>query len=224
MILLSWKLYPDTKRVVRKENVYICPNGISDVRLFTKNKSLSVPRLLFLSNLMVSKGVYVLLDSLKILNDNGSVFFCDIIGGETREINSLKLEHEIIKRGLQNVINYHGVIYGEEKDKFLGGSDIFVHPSLDDCFPLVLLEAMKYELPIVATNVGGISDMIKNGENGLICEVNNPNEFANCIQTLLDDANSRRIKGAKGKALFDRFYTSDVFERNLCEIFENVIE
>lgn len=224
VILLSWKLYPDAKKVVRKENVYICSNGISDVRIATKIASPSVPRLLFLSNLMISKGVYVLLDSLKILNDNGCVFCCDIIGEETKEINAMKLKHEIAKRGLQNVINYHGVKYGAEKEQILCEADIFVHPTLDDCFPLVLLEAMKYKLPIVATDVGGISDMIKNEENGLICERNNPVEFAKCIQILLDDADSCRTKGAKGKALFDRLFTLDVFERSLCGILENVIE
>lgn len=41
---------------------------------------------------------------------------------------------------------------------------------MNECFPLVILEAMEYKLPAISTNEGGIPDMVKDGENGLICE------------------------------------------------------
>lgn len=69
VILLSWRLYPDIKKIVEKDQILICSNGIPDTlqeELEAKRNN-RIPHLLFLSNLMVSKGVIVLLDALEIL-------------------------------------------------------------------------------------------------------------------------------------------------------------
>ena len=77
VILLSWHLYPDIEKVVKREDVMICPNGIKPTGnpdfLRTPNK---IPHILFLSNLLIDKGVLVLLDALKILKDKGYSFVC----------------------------------------------------------------------------------------------------------------------------------------------------
>lgn len=56
---------------------------------------------------------------------------------------------------------------------------------------MVILEAMEYKLPVISTNEGGIPDMVKDGENGLICEKQNPVSLADCIAKLLDDEELR---------------------------------
>ena len=75
VILLSWYLYPDIEKVVKKEQVVICPNGIPEV--FDKEphfeRNNEVPHLLFLSNLIPSKGVYVLLDACKLLKEKEEI-------------------------------------------------------------------------------------------------------------------------------------------------------
>lgn len=62
---------------------------------------------------------------------------------------------------------------------------------MNECFPLVILEAMEYKLPVISTNEGGIPDIVKDGENGLICEKQNPYSLADCIAKLLDDEELR---------------------------------
>jgi glycosyltransferase involved in cell wall biosynthesis len=68
----------------------------------------------------------------------------------------------IEKKNLSNCVFAHGAKYGNEKTYFFEQADIFVFPSHDECFPLVLLEAMQSGLPIISTNEGGIPDIVDN--------------------------------------------------------------
>lgn len=220
VILLSERLYPDIEGVAPKDNVFICPNGIPDVGYEYEKRNNEIPHLLFLSNLMESKGVIVLLDALKIVHDSGQLFCCDIVGAETREITSYCLKEEIEKRGLHNPIIYHGRKTGEEKAGLFKKADILIHPTLDDCFPLVLLEAMQYGLPIVSTKVGGIPDIVKDGYNGYVCDSGNSEQIADWLAQLIDN-NSLRLKmGSEGKRMFLKSFSISRFENRLIEILE----
>ena len=230
VLLLSWRLYPDIEKVVRKDDVIICPNGISVIDSVVEddnsktfddndNKEINkVPRLLFLSNLIESKGVIVLLDALKILMERGYSFQCDFVGGETKEIDAKRFVEEVNIRGLNKVAFYQGKKYGKEKWDVFRQSNIFVFPTENECFPLVLLEAMAYHLPIVTTNEGGIPDIVENGKNGLICERKNPESLADCIAVLLNDKNLRRKMGDEGYKILKERYTEEQFEERMVEI------
>ena len=229
VILLSWHLYPDIEKVVPKENVLICPNGIKIAhesqmpqkeetntnRTYITNK---VPRLLFLSNLIESKGVIVLLDALKILADRGRSFQCVFVGGETKEIDAIRFTEEVDRRQLNGLVVYQGRKYGEEKEEVFEKSDIFVFPSMEDCFPLVILEAMEHKLPIVTTTEGAIPDEVIDGKNGIISEKNNPGSLADCIEKLLDNADLRKQMGKEGYRILHKLFTEERFEERMKEI------
>lgn len=204
VVLLSWYLYPDIEKVVPRENVMICPNGIkvndnADNQADTDRPDGTdrIPRLLFLSNLIESKGVLVLLDSLKILKDKGYSFVCDFVGGETKEIDARRFNEEVKKRGLNEWAIYRGRKYGDEKEKAFEQADVFVFPTYypNETFGLVNLEAMAHKKPIVSTDEGGIPDVVKDGENGLIAERRDPESLAQCIGRLLDSEELRQRMG-----------------------------
>lgn len=223
VVLLSWKLYSDIQMIVPKNKISVCPNGIPyDDIVFTK-KDNKVPQLLFLSNLILSKGIIDLLDALKILKMRCRSFHCCIVGDESKDISKEQLNKEISGRDLDDVVLYAGRKTGKEKELIFQKSDIFVHPTTDDCFPLVLLEAMQYRLPIITTDEGGIMDIVKDGENGLICEKRNPLSLANTIERLLKDGDNRRIMGDKGYNKFMSEFTIDVFESTFVDILDRVI-
>lgn len=227
VILLSERLYPDVQKYVKMENVFICPNGIprrnEEGRVDEHD---GIPRLLFLSNLLIEKGVIVLLDALKILKDKGCDFVCDIIGGETAEMDAERLNQELHARNIQDVVSFVGKRYGKEKDVYLEKADIFVFPTFykNECFPLVLLEAMQYGLPIVTTDEGGIVDIVKDGENGLISEKNNPEDLAEKISLLLSDKFLRTRMGQDGYDKYKANFTVDVFEKRMTVIFRSLLE
>lgn len=230
VILLSWHLYSDIARVVPKENVMICPNGIKindNVNLNEnekkdKNSANKVPKLLFLSNLIESKGVIVLLDALKILAGKGYSFQCDFVGGETKEIDAKRFAEEVEKRQLNRLVVYQGRKYGAEKEEVFAQADMFVFPSMEDCFPLVLLEAMEHRLPIVTTTEGAIPDEVTDGENGVISERNNSESLADCIKKLLDNPELRNKMGKAGYNKLINFFTKDQFELRMNYILEDL--
>lgn len=219
VILLSWRLYPDISKVVRKKQILICPNGIPETlqgNLEAKRYN-HIPHLLFLSNLMVSKGVLVLLDALEMLKDKGYSFICDFVGGETAEINAIRFKAEVEKRGLNKLVIYNGKQYGADKERFFKQADVFIHPTMDDCFPLVLLEAMQHNLPIVSTDVGGIADIIRNNVDGYVCETLDADTFAQKLSELIIDKPLRLRMGESGHEKYKRQYTLELFEVNIKE-------
>ena len=229
VIMLSWLLYPDVEQFVRKEDVSICPNGIpvnddTIIDVGNEKKEFAIPKLLFLSNLHVSKGVFVLLDALEILKDKGYSFVCDFVGGETTEIDANKFEEEVEKRHLEKQVFYHGRKYGEEKDAFFEKSDLFIFPTNEDCFPLVLLEAMAHHLPIVTTDEGAIPDEVVDGENGLIGEQKNPVSIVDCIERLLCDENMRKEMGKNGYHKLHDYFTIDAYESNIKTILSKYLK
>lgn len=224
VILLSERLYDDVKKYVKKENVFICPNGIPN-KEFEKVRSPkpnTPPKLLFLSNLIKSKGVFILLDALKILKEKGVEFYCNLVGGEG-DISCKELNERLHFLNIEDQVFYLGKKYNEDKFNIFQSSDIFVFPTFyhNECFPLVLLEAMQFNLPIISTNEGGISDIVKNGETGLIVENKNPHQLAEKISWLIDNPQKASLMGKKGQDCFIKNYTITVFENRLINILNN---
>lgn len=222
VIQLSELLYQDIQKFVTKDKVYFCANGIPE-SLETEpsvSRNNSVPKLLFLSNLLREKGVYVLLDACAILIKRGYHFMCDFVGGESSDMNAGLFNDEVKKRGLSDIVAYRGKRYGKDKDSFFRNADIFVFPTFysGECFPLVLLEAMENRLSIISTNEGGIPDMVKDGENGLISIKNDPESLADCIEKLLVNKDLRYRMGEDGYQKFKKYYTLPVFEKKFTSI------
>lgn len=228
VILLSECLYLDVKKYVKKEEVFVCGNGIPDV---TENSACSntvasdhidgkVPHVLFLSNLLISKGVVVLLDALKVLKEKGCCFVCDFVGGETVEMDAAMFQNEVAKRGLEEMAVYHGRKYGKDKEAFLNTADMFVFPTFypNECFPLVLLEAMQHRLPCISTTEGGIPGIIEDCKTGFLVPKHDAETLADKIEFLLTDSALRHRMGEAGREKFEKEFTLDVFEKRMAEI------
>lgn len=221
VILLSEKLYDDVKKYVKRKDVLFCPNGIPETEIndtYILDRKNSIPNILFLSNLLESKGVFILLDALKILKEQEYSFICNFVGGETTEIDSSRFKLEVEKRGLNNTAIYLGTKYGDEKNKILDHSDVFVFPTWNDCFPVVLLEAMQQKLPCISTDEGGIPDIIDDGKTGFIVEKKNVEQLADKISYLIGHPDLCREMGENGYKKFQNKYTLSIFEDRMKNI------
>ena len=219
VILLSWHLYPDIEKVVKREDVMICPNGIKPtVNPDFQRTPNKIPHILFLSNLLIDKGVLVLLDALKILKDKGYSFVCEFVGSETKDIDAARFAKEVEERGLNSLAIYHGRKYGEEKDVYFKQAEAFVLPSFNEAFPLVNIEAMEYKLPIVSTNVGGIPDEVVDGENGFIIKDKDSQSLADALCKLLGEESLRLKMGENGYQKFKAKFTAMCFENKIKDI------
>jgi glycosyltransferase involved in cell wall biosynthesis len=91
-------------------------------------------------------------------------------------------------------------------DRFLEAADFFVLPSDTEGLPLSVLEAMAHRLPVVATPVGGIPEIVTDGESGLLVPVNEPEALSSAIARLAQDPSLRHSLGeASFRAARDRF-------------------
>ena len=222
VILLSKFLYQDFSKYVDKENVEICPNGIPE--LFTEEpcfiRDNRPIKILYLSNLIISKGVYVLLDALQILKSRGYAITCTFVGGETKEISVEIFNRAVKERQLDDIVVYAGSKYGQEKQPYWVQSDIFVFPTFyhNESFPIVNLEAMQYKLPIVSTDEGGIKDIVEDSIIGYIVPKQNAGALAEKIAVLIDNEELRHNMGNAGYLRYKKYFTLSVFEHKMTDI------
>ena len=228
VILLAEALYGDVEKYVKREDVFVCPNGIPESLKGepTAERNNVIPQLLFLSNLLVDKGVLVLLDALKILKEKGFSFVCHFVGGETAEIDAARFAEEVKTRGLDQMALYLGKRYGEEKSEEYGNADVFVFPTYyyNECFPLVLLEAMEHAVPCISTREGGVSAIIEDGVNGFMVEKRDANALADRIEFLLTHPEERTHMGIAGYQKFKNEFTLSKFETRMKQILERANE
>lgn len=231
IILLAKELYEDVNAFIKTENVYILPNGIPQTIseseyqniINERQKGSDKNRILYLSNMMSEKGIWVLLEACKLLKTENIKFECHYIGnwGDT---TSKAFQEEINKRELQNYVFVHGPKYNNEKQEYLMNSDIFVFPTFyhGETFGLVLLEAMEYGLPCITTPEGGIPSFIHQNKNGILVSQNNPQELYIAIKDLIINKERRIQLGQEGRKLFIQKYTIKEFENNLIGILNTV--
>jgi glycosyltransferase involved in cell wall biosynthesis len=162
-----------------------------------------VPIAVTVSVLRPKKGVEVLIGAIQQVPN--AVFL--IIGdGSMREEWTALAE----RNGIADRIRWAG--YRRDVDQLLAGADVFVHPSLDDAFPTVLLEAMAAGLPVVASNVGGIPEIVQPGITGQLVPPGDAAALAAAIRGLLaSDFTSTRTVAKTAAA--QRFSTAAWIER-----------
>ncbi len=225
-VLLSQRLYEDISGYFSKDRVFYCPNGIPDgpSRETTEVTPDRKSKILFLSNIIIEKGVFVLMDACSILADKGLNFHCDFIG-DWAEITPEEFIQNLCQRKISSYVTGHGKKYGAEKNAFFEQANIFVLPTYykKECFPLVLLEAMKYSLPLISTDEGGIADIIDDGETGVIVEKQSAEKLAYTLEVLIRDPKLQKRYGMNSRRKFEMNYTLSIFEKNLEIILSRVV-
>lgn len=223
VILLIENLYQDIKKYVNYKDVYICPNGIP-----THENLPTAPQkefnILFLSNMIKEKGVWDLVEACAILQKKGKPIKCHFVG-KWSNITEDRFKDVINKQNLKECVFAHEAKYDNEKDAFLQKADIFVFPTYYDneCFPLVLLEAMEQSLPCISTNEGGIPGIIEEGKTGFIVEKHSPQQLAEKIEYLIDHPMICAEMGKAGKEKFQREFTLEKFENRMKDILKECI-
>jgi len=178
----------DLEQVIKSygiENTFeVIPNTV-DTKIFYppfKNNKNNRKRILLVALLSPVKGIPYLLKALAQLKAKRQDFVLDIVGdGPNRK------EYEAMARelGLGDIVRFHGLKAKPEVAEFMRQCDFFVLPSLWENLPCVLIEAMASGLPVVATNVGGIPEII-NKEVGILVPPKDVNALTRAIDYMLD--------------------------------------
>ena len=120
-----------------------------------------------------------------------------------------RMSERIGELGLADVVRLPGLIDTSTRNKLLAAADVFLLPSHGENFPMVVLEAMAAGLPIVATRVGAVPEMIAHGETGLLIEPKDPEAIAEAVCELLDGPERAAALGRQARRRFEELYEVD---------------
>ncbi len=226
VILSSRYLYYDIEEYVPIERVHYCPYGIPEkVETITKAKVVdNKVQILFLSNLIKSKGVYVLLEACKLLQDKQLSFHCTFIGSEA-DISEEDFQKKVSSLDVDEYVHYAGRKYDLEKVEAYSQSDIFVFPTYysNECFPVVLIEAMQFSLPVISTFEGGIRDEVEDGKTGFLVRQKDVEALAVKLEILIKNPQLREQMGKNGRNRYEKHFTQEVFETRFTKIMKELV-
>lgn len=225
LICLSDFLAKDVKQVY-SGRPFIVNNGIEDVSpLYPKTDKgvTDTPNILFISNLSKSKGVLDLIAAFAGLKENGAKFKGWIVGN-AHDLSLQEVQDKIDENGLQNYVILLGPKYGDEKFRLFRDADIFVLPTYFEAFPGTILEAMQFELPVIATREGAIPEIVTDHVTGFVIEKRDVKKLSERMNILLHDPALRKKFGENGRKKFLDSYTVGIYEKRMKETFQTVLE
>lgn len=206
---------------IHRNKIEYLPNGI-DTTLFTPQGQKESNLLLFVGRIDANKGLHVLMKSLRYLEKSVRLaiigpaswdrkYYLDVI--ESIQKETQKGKHEIVYLGSMDQLDIVG---------WYQKASVFVLPSFGEGFPVTILEALSCETPAIASSVGGIPEVVKDYENGILTAPNDPVGLARAIQYLLENQEVRTKLGREGRKRVIKYHSLEASVTKLCGIYEQV--
>jgi len=205
------KIIAIKEKICNKKKLITIHNGIKEINFLSKEEALEklipntqhpTPNIVIgtIANLYKTKGLKYLIESIKILLTLNSKILTIIIGEGPERKN---LENLINKYNLKNNIILAGNI--KNAATLLKAFDIYVCSSIKEGLSYTLIEAMRAGLPIIATNVGGNSELIKDNKTGILIKSKNQEDLAKNINKLINNKNLQKKISEEGKLVSINF-------------------
>ena len=196
-------------------------NGI-DCTQFEPAQFEPPPLILSIGRLISKKGFDVLIDACALLRQGGHGFRCEIIGEGPlfAELNA-----RIDRQDLREAVCLVGPQTQSEIVTRLRKATVFALPCRIDSdgamdnLPTVIMEAMAAGLPVVSTDIGGVSEMVRDGETGMLVAQNNPAATADALTRLLSDLDLAQSFGGNGRQRAGEVFSIEKNVRALRETF-----
>lgn len=199
--------------------IEVIPNsiGLPEIDHLKKNPDNSV-QLTFLGLISERKGIFDLLIVVKRLVKNGYDIKLNI--GGHGEIDRLLKEMDSL--GINNKVQYLGWVSEKERDLLLRKTDIFILPSYAEGMPMSILEAMSYKIPVISTFVGGIPELISNGENGFLVIPGDIDTLYQRLASLVQEEKLRNEFGHKARLIVKSKYHIDLVSQKIDSIYNTL--
>ena len=204
------------------ERIVYLPNGVNSETFSPKGEKEN-NLLLFVGRITAGKGLHVLLKALQHLETSVHLV---IIGpsdwDENYYLNVLNQIERENQRG-KHKITYLGPLNKPEIVKWYQKASIFILPSFAEGFPVTVLEALSCETPVIATPVGGIPEIIKNHQTGILIPQNNHIRIAEAIQYLLENDDVRCKMGREGRNHVLEEYSLQIIVKKLSNFYKQIV-
>jgi len=185
---------------VEADRIRVIPNGV-DLKEFEDVPKRREPgdefALLFVGRCYPrQKGLEHLISALRLLLAKWKIHLT-IAGEDWGGTETLRALAKAL--GVEKHITFTGALPRRDVINAYASADAFVLPSLFEPFGIVLLEAMAAGLPVIASRVGGIAEVVSDGKTGLLVQTGDSQSLANAVASLISDADLRRRLGAAGR-------------------------
>ncbi|RXK85031.1 colanic acid biosynthesis glycosyltransferase WcaL [Chlorobaculum sp. 24CR] len=178
----------------------------------------AVPELLCVGRLTPAKGQHILIEACAMLDKAGVPFHLTFVGdGPDRE----SLQNYTRTNGLDRKVTFTGALGQDKVREHYDRADIFVLASFAEGVPVVLMEAMAKEIPVISTRITGIPELIEHEQDGLLAMPGDPEDLARQIRTLLENPALRRQFGKAGRQKVIAMYNQHQNNDLLAEHFKN---
>ncbi len=226
MIVLGQKWENLMNRIISDSKIFILPNPI-DEKFSTHKfpppfKSQEI-NLFFIGSIGERKGVPVLLQAINYISKNNNNIFLNIFGTEEKLGGLKKMQNLAGELISDKYYSFKGPIYGDEKIKHFSENDIFVFPSNNENFPLVVIEAMAASRPIICTPVGAIPEYLEHGVSALFVKPQNPEDLAEKIIWMINHPYESKEMGKKARKIYDDRLVHEVIMKELKYIYLTIL-
>jgi glycosyltransferase involved in cell wall biosynthesis len=215
----------NTKIVMAYPGLQVPPFTLSEVEAFPRENKSTIELLFVGASDWSSKGLRYLIEAIPALSDID--LRLNIVGGYNKNSHEHRRQEKIINRHrLNDIVKFHGYVDRRALMDFYKSSSIFVLPSLVEGYGMALAEAISFGLPVVASNVAAIPEMIENNINGILVAPKDPRGLADAIRKLARDKNARNrmsqnnLEKAKSLPKWDDFEIA--LERQLIPAIEQL--
>lgn len=210
----NWKEFFEKEFSCKK--VTVISNIIEAPQINPKKSNLFT--LLFLGKMNKNKGIYDLLDVI-IKNKSEYKNKLRLFLGGNGEIESV--QRKIHENGIENIVIFKGWVSGNSKIDLFNQSDVYILPSYYEGLPISILEAMSYSMPIIATNVGGIPEIVENGINGYLINPGNKEAIENAINKFLFNPSLIKSMGEKSQQKIKKHLPVEV-SKELSQLYNTI--
>ena len=204
-------------RVARPEWMTVIHNGITDVRTRANPGKNDVPRIVMIARFALPKDHAILLRALSRLKD--LQWELDMVGDGPLVKPSKRLAEEL---GLRNRVRFMGT--RRDVAEIMANGHLFVLASNYEGFPVSIIEAMRAGLPVVASNVGGVSEAVIDGATGFLVPRGDIEGLSNRLERLLRNPALRAQMGAKGRRRYEMHFTAEQMLRKTMKVYELILE
>jgi len=186
--------------------VLYCGVDLKRFQPTTKTAFHTLPHILSVTWMRPEKGIKYLVEACCIFGEKGLAFRCTIVGGGKDFEDIKKL---VTCLGMEGIINLPGALSHKEIIELYKTADIFVLPSLSEGIPIVIMEAMAMELPVVSTRIAGIPEIVDDRVNGFLVNPKDPEALAKKIEYLIHHPYLREDMGKKGRKIIEEKFDLD---------------
>ena len=209
-------------RMAPRARIEVVENAVEAPSVPCNDNQSGTVRFVVLARMDTWKGIDDLLSACMTLRSESVGFELVLAGPPGSAGDAVTLPRKIRAMDLSKLVRYIGPVQGRRKEELLAGADVYVQASRNEGLPISLLEALAWRLPVVATRVGAVPEVITDGREGVLVPPGRPECLAAAMRSLIEDPCRREQMAGAAKELSERRFGISRFRDDLLRLYDGL--